>query len=117
GLFPRTSSPRHTGIRSSCTVSSVELFEERVREFVDILAQDSRPIFATSIFGFIGPEQEKAKIYRGIVRRYTADKLIFTDGLGLLNNPAYISADLIHPSLEGIAQISERWSELMKSIL
>jgi len=96
---------------------SVELFEERVREFVDILAQDSRPIFATSIFGFIGPEQEKAKIYRGIVRRYTADKLIFTDGLGLLNNPAYISADLIHPSLEGIAQISERWSELMKSIL
>ncbi|NLO08319.1 MAG: SGNH/GDSL hydrolase family protein [Clostridiales bacterium] len=96
---------------------TLELFEERVRVFVDILADDSRPIFATSIFGFNGPEQEKAQKYREIVRKYSSNKLIFTDGLELLNNPAYISADLVHPSLEGMAGISERWSWLMKQYL
>lgn len=96
---------------------SLELFEERVREFVDILAQDTRPVFATSIFGFNGPEQEKAKKYREIVRKYCSEKLIFTEGLELLNNPTYISADLVHPSLEGVAQITERWCEIMKRYL
>lgn len=43
---------------------SVELFEERVKEFVDIMAGDSRPVFATSIFGFNEPEQKKADIFR-----------------------------------------------------
>lgn len=93
---------------------SVELFEERVKEFVDIMAGDSRPVFATSIFGFNEPEQKKADIFRDIVRKYASEKLIFIDGLKLLNNPTYISADLIHPSLEGMAQISERLCTIMK---
>lgn len=90
-----------------------ELFEERVKTFVDILAADPRPVYATSIFGFAGGGQEKAAIFRDIVRKHAADKLIFTDGLDLLDNPAYISADLIHPTLEGIGQIAERWGEIM----
>jgi hypothetical protein len=93
---------------------TLELFDERVKEFIDILASDSRPVFATSIFGFKGPEQEKANKYREIVRKHAREKLIYIDGLELLNNPAYISADLVHPSLEGIAQISEGWCRLMK---
>ena len=93
---------------------SFELFEERVKEFTDILASDPRPVFATSIFGFTGQGQEKAAKFREIVRKHAKDKLIFTDGLELLDNPAYISADLVHPTLEGIAQISERWSNIMR---
>lgn len=96
---------------------SVDLFEERIKTFVDILARDKRPVFATSIFGFNGQEQDKAKIYRDIVKKYASEKLIFIDGLEFLDNPAYISADLIHPTLEGMAQISERWCNIMKQYL
>lgn len=96
---------------------SLELFEERVKVFTDILGDDSRPIFATSIFRITGLEQEKASKYRDIVRKYASKKLIFTDGLELLDNPAYIAADLVHPTLEGINQISERWSTIMKEAI
>ena len=96
---------------------SLKLFEKRVREFIDILAKDPRPVFATSIFGFNGQDQEKADKLRKIVKESASDKLIFTDGLELLNTSTYISADLIHPSLEGIAQISERWCAIMKDYL
>lgn len=95
---------------------SPEMFEERVKEFTDILASDPRPVFATSIFGFTGRDQEKAAVFREIVRKHAADKLIFTDGLELLDNPAFISEDLVHPTLEGIAQISERWSKIMRCL-
>lgn len=94
---------------------SLESFEERVTEFTDILAKDGRPVFATSIFGFTGPEQEKADKFREIVKKHTSKKLIYTDGLELLNNPAFVAADLVHPTLEGIAQISERWVKIMKN--
>lgn len=94
---------------------SYEEFEERVKIFTDILAADKRPVFATSIFGFTGPDQEKADKFREIVRKHASDKFIFTDGLELLSDPAYISADLVHPTLEGIANISERWYHVMKN--
>lgn len=101
------------GINMIGSEFTLELFEERVKVFTDILASDPRPIFATSIFGFTGQEQEKAAKFREIVKKHASEKLIFTDGLELLDNPAYISADLVHPTLEGIAQISERWSRIM----
>lgn len=37
---------------------SLKLFEERVKVFTDILGDDPRPIFATSIFGITGLEQK-----------------------------------------------------------
>lgn len=92
---------------------SEALFEERVRDFVDVLAVDDRPIFATSLFHFNGEGQEKGARYREIVRKHTEGKLIFTDGLALLSNPAFIAEDLVHPSLEGIAEIADRWSAVM----
>lgn len=93
-----------------------EIFEQRVKVFVDVLAADPRPIYATSIFGFSGDGQEKAAIYRDIVRKHAGDKLIFIDGLELLNNPAYVSEDLVHPTLEGIEQIANRWCEVMRRL-
>ena len=95
-----------------------EQFEERIDTFTSILASDSRPVFATSIFGYNSPgPQEKAECFRKIVRKYASDRLIFTEGLELLNNPAFISADLVHPSTEGLAQIAQRWSAIMKQHL
>jgi len=36
------------------------------------------------------------------------------DGLDLLNNPAMLAQDEVHPTLEGIEQIAQRWAELLK---
>lgn len=89
-------------------------FEGRVRDFVEILHRDGRPVFATSIFGYNGAEQEKAAKYREIVKKYAQGKLIFTDGLALLNDPLHISQDLTHPSIEGIEDIAGNWSAVME---
>lgn len=97
------------GINMIKDTFSIETFDERVDTFTSILAKDSRPIFATSIFGFNGDQQEKGMVFRDIVRKYAESRLRFTDGLDLLNNPAFITQDLTHPSLEGIAQIADRW--------
>ncbi len=97
---------------------TVEEFERRIDRFTAILAADSRPVFATSIFGFNDePDQELAEKLRCIVRKYASDRLIYTDGLQILNNPCFVSADLVHPSVQGQQQIAERWSRVMKEYL
>lgn len=97
---------------------TVEEFERRIDRFTMILAADPRPVFATSIFGFNDePDQKLAEKLRSIVRKYASERLIFTDGLQILNNPCFVSADLVHPSLQGQQQIAERWSRVMQEQL
>ena len=115
---------RHIVSRRDWDFASVELginmldfpeeeFEARIDRFTAILAEDSRPVFATSIFHFNGDKQEKGQRFREIVRRYAGERLIFTEGLALMDTPAFIAQDLVHPSLEGIEQIARRWSTVM----
>ena len=94
-----------------------QMLEERVKGFVEVLAQDPRPVFATSLFenNMPGEKGEKVRLFRDIVRKHAGGKLIFTDGRELLHNPAFISQDLTHPTLEGIEQISRRWYQVMKA--
>lgn len=94
---------------------SPEEFESRIDKFTKILSEDERPVFATSIFKFNGEKQEKGELFRQIVRKYAGERLIFTDGLELLNDEKYISADLTHPSLEGLSLVADKWSSVMKS--
>lgn len=94
---------------------SVEEFEMRVRNFLSIMSRETRPVFLTSIFGFIGPAQEKAAKYREIVKKYANRQFIFSDGLELLNKPEYISQDLTHPSLEGVNEIANNWYNVMRN--
>lgn len=97
---------------------TVEEFERRIDLFTTILATDSRPVFATSIFGFNDEQdQELAEKLRRIVRKYASERLIYTDGLQILNNPCFVSADLVHPSMQGQQQIAERWSAVMREQL
>lgn len=63
-------------------------FENKIVEFLDVLAQDKRSIFVTDIFGFSGDKQEKAQRYRDIVRYHAERRFIYTDGRELINNPA-----------------------------
>ena len=88
-------------------------FARRTDFFTARMAEDPRPVFATSVFKTLNNEP-RAQIFREIVRRYAKDRLIFTEGLELLGNRAWISQDGVHPTLEGIASITENWSQVMK---
>ena len=90
-------------------------YEQRIKEFIEILAADSRPVFVTDIFTHNGEKQERTELFRDIVHKHAeGTNLIYTPGKQLLCNPEYISADMTHPTREGIAQIAERWSEIMQ---
>ena len=91
----------------------VSQFEKRVFDFVDILARDARPIFVTDIFGFNG-DQKHASRFREIVTEACKGKLDHISGLSLLDDPTMVSADLVHPSLEGHEQIAARWLERIR---
>ncbi len=96
-------------------------FERRIDEFTAIMAADGRPVFATSLFHFngdhYGADQDRGQRFRDIVRKYAEPRLHFVDGLELLERPDYITQDMVHPSLEGIAQITDRWTEIIRRSL
>ena len=93
-------------------------FEKRIDDFTAVMAADGRPVFATSIFHFhgdhYGSDQEKAQRYRSIVRKYAEPRLHFVDGLELLERSDMITQDMVHPSLEGLIQIANRWTEILR---
>lgn len=96
----------------------MELFERNIDEFTRILSEDPRPVFATSIFGYTNTAlQEDGVKKRAIVEKYAKERLVFTDGLEFLDNPAYISQDMVHPSLEGIEQIGNKWNEILRLVV
>lgn len=93
-----------------------EEFEKNIDEFTKILSEDGRPVFATSLYGFSDPVMmERGNEYRQIVEKYAKKRLIFIDGLKLLNNKTYISQDMVHPSLEGMEEISKNWYSFINS--
>ena len=93
-------------------------FERRIDEFTAVMAADGRPVFATSIFHYngdhYGADQARGQRFREIVRKYAQPRLHFVDGLELLDRADYITQDMVHPSLEGIIQISDRWTEIIR---
>lgn len=93
-----------------------EVFEKNVDVFTAILSKDVRPVFATSIYGFSDPGfQKRGMDFRCIVEKYAKERLIYVDGLKLLNHPAYISQDMIHPSLEGMEEIVNNWCKVIQN--
>lgn len=95
----------------------LEVFEERIDRFTAVLARDPRPVFATSFFGYLDEDTDRTDKMRRIVRRYAAERLIFTDGLQLLDDETLISADGTHPDARGQEQIAVRWSRIMAETL
>ena len=95
----------------------LEVFEERIDRFTAVLARDPRPVFATSFFGYLDEDTDRTDKMRRIVRRYAAERLIFTDGLQLLDDETLISTDGTHPDARGQEQIAARWSRIMAETL
>lgn len=95
---------------------SEEEFRARVRRFVAILAADGRPVYATSLFGYGLGDDPKGAAFRAIVQEETAGKLPFIDGLQLLDDPAMLSEDMVHPAQEGHWQIASRWAKYIREV-
>lgn len=92
-------------------------FERRIDRFTQILADDGRKVFATSIFQVNYEDDTRAKKFREIVKKYAQKRLIFTDGLELMGDETFVSADCTHPSHEGLEMVAENWSKDMKKEL
>lgn len=106
------------GINMLGTSISDEEYEQRVIKFLDFFAKDGRPVFVTDIFGNNQNNQERAKVFREIIyRNATAKNMFYTNGLHLLDNFAYISTDMVHPSGAGHRRIAECWTEIIKDTL
>lgn len=96
---------------------SIAQFGERIDKFTEILAKDTRPIFATDIFQCWCENQEKMELFREIVKKYASKRLIYTEGKQILGCTTHISADSVHPSIEGVEDIVNHWSSVMKAHL
>lgn len=106
------------GINMLGTSISDEEYEQRVIKFLDFFAKDGRPVFVTDIYGNNQNNQERAKVFREIIyRNATAKNMFYTNGLHLLDNSAYISTDMVHPSGAGHRRIAECWTEIIKDTL
>ena len=43
-------------------------YEQRIKEFIEILAADSRPVFVTDIFTHNGEKQERTELFKMCIR-------------------------------------------------
>lgn len=94
---------------------TADWFEEQIDRFTGILSKDKRPIFATDIFQCSEPDQDKVEVFRNIVKKYASERLIYKEGKAILGCSAHVSADLVHPSLEGMEDIVNNWSRIMEN--
>ena len=94
-----------------------EAFRERVRAFVDRMAADGRPVFVTSLFAYLGENQEKGDAFRRIVKEETEGKLPFIDGLELMGDKTLLAEDLVHPAVAAHTMIAQRWAEFIRKNL
>ena len=106
------------GVNMLGTTMSEGEYEQRVIKFLEFFAKDGRPVFITDIFLNNQDNQERARIFREIIHRNATTKnMFYTSGLQLLDNPAYISTDMVHPSGAGHRQIAGRWTKIIKDTL
>ena len=106
-----------TADTASGKVTLARFSMKHIDRFTAVLARDPRPVFATSFFGYLDEDTDRTDKMRKIVRRYAAERLIFTDGLQLLDDETLISADGTHPDARGQEQIAARWSRIMAETL
>ncbi|WP_461213647.1 GDSL-type esterase/lipase family protein [Lacticaseibacillus sp. GG6-2] len=93
---------------------SEDVFESRVSAFLDRLRKETRPIVVTSLVQ-VNKNHAKAQRYREIVAHYAKPHFDYIDGLALLNEPRFISQDLVHPTAEGMACIAKNFGNYLKT--
>ncbi|MBQ8159744.1 MAG: SGNH/GDSL hydrolase family protein [Clostridia bacterium] len=105
------------GVNMLGTELNSEQYERRIAEFLEIMKQDGRPLFATDIFTFRG-DSGRAEEFRAIVKRQTKRLgICYTPGIELLREVEYVSADNVHPTWEGQMTIARRWGKVIRENL
>ena len=104
---------------------SAEEFEKRVRYYINTAASAhaGKYFIVTDMYysnhDLMG--DPKAEQFREIVRRACEESecanVYYINGLDLLTSSAGLSADLVHPNVDGMAEISANLSEKMKEIM
>ncbi len=97
-------------------------FENRVRYFVKTVAKahpDSK-IFAIDVYycrsDVIG--SDRAELFRKIVRRVTQElalpNVVYVNGKTVLTTPSKLSSGLVHPNPDGVMEMAENLTEIIK---
>ncbi|WP_390409208.1 GDSL-type esterase/lipase family protein [Lacticaseibacillus jixiensis] len=93
------------------------LFKQRVAAFVAILQRDPRPKLITDIFTEGFATNDKVAAFRKIVKEAVKAPLVYVPGTELLPGIDGLSADLVHPSLQGHIQIAQRLSDRLRGMV
>lgn len=101
---------------------SDEKFDEFVKNFTDIMANDDRKVFCTDLFACYSDIfgcAEKTERMRATVRKYALrNNLFYVPGISLLPpNPEYLTTDGVHPSVEGSAVLTENYISNLNKML
>lgn len=102
-----------------------KVFKDRVRYFISKIGSENplKPIVCIDMFYFSldYENNKKADIYRKIVRQTVKEinlpNVSYINGKTLLKNMNYVSADLIHPTIKGMDEISVNLTRKLKRIL
>ncbi|MBE6561727.1 MAG: hypothetical protein E7662_11445 [Ruminococcaceae bacterium] len=102
-----------------------EEFERRVRYYLDTAASAhaGKYFFVTDIYYCSDDlrSSPKLKQFREIVRRACAESecanVHYICGLDLLTSSAGLSADLVHPNVDGMAEIARNVTEKMREVM
>lgn len=83
-----------------------------------------KPIFVISPFYHCGDdfnENDKAKTWRRlieeIVSKFNYKNVTYINGLDILDNMSYMSADEIHPNIYGVQRIADMMTEKISSVI
>ena len=100
-------------------------YEGRVRYFVDRVARahPKAKIFAIDVYycesDLVG--DGKAECFRGILKRVVEEldlpNVVYVNGKAVLSSPAKLSAGLVHPNPDGMLEMAEKLSKIMRKHL
>ena len=83
-----------------------------------------KPVFVISPFYYCGDDfnpDNRAPIWRAIIKQ-TAEKLnyknvTYINGLDILDNASYMSADEVHPNIYGVQRITDMLTEKIRKVV
>ena len=103
--------------------------DEKIRDRTEniirqVAARNSdKPVFVISPFYHCGDDNnnDRAKIWRTIVEetvsRLSYKNVTYINGLDVLDNASFMSADEVHPNIYGVARIAEILTDKIRSVI
>jgi lysophospholipase L1-like esterase len=102
-----------------------EKIKNRVENIIRQVAgrNSDKPVFVISPFYHCGDEKEndRAKVWRSIIEetvsRLAYKNVTYINGLDVLGDASFMSADEVHPNIYGVARIAEIITDRIRSVI